>query len=144
MSLVSTAKVMVFSIALIAILIAMLGVVNTILMSVFERFQEIGIIKSMGAMPWDVFRMIWTETVILCLLGGALGIGFSFGLAKLTDLLIRRLLPYTPTGSLVIINGRLALTTLGIVLAIGLLSGVYPAWRAARVRPLESIRSEGD
>ncbi|MHB8054749.1 MAG: ABC transporter permease [Candidatus Aminicenantales bacterium] len=144
MSLVSTAKVMVFSIALIAILIAMLGVVNTILMSVFERFQEIGIIKSMGAMPWDVFRMIWTETVILCLLGGSVGIGFSFGLAKLTDILIRRLLPYTPTGSLIIVNGKLALMTLGIVLAVGLVSGVYPAWRAARVRPLESIRSEGD
>ena len=144
MSLVSTAKVMVFSIALIAILIAMLGVINTILMSVFERVQEIGIIKSMGAMPWDVFRMIWTETVILCLLGGGLGIGFSFVLAKITDVLIRRLLPYTPTGSLIIINGSLALLTLGVVVAIGLISGVYPAWRASRVRPLESIRSEGD
>ncbi len=144
MSLVSTAKVMVFSIALIAILIAMLGVVNTILMSVFERFQEIGIIKSMGAMPWDVFRMIWTETVILCLSGAAVGIGFSFALSKITDILIRRLLPYTPTGSLVIVNGSLALTTLGIVLLIGLLSGIYPSWKAARVRPLESIRSEGD
>jgi putative ABC transport system permease protein len=122
----------------------MLGVINSILMSVFERFQEIGIIKSMGAMPWDVFRMIWTETVILCLLGGAIGVAFSFALSKITDLLIRRLLPYTPTGSLVIINARLGLLTLAVVVAIGLVSGVYPAWRAARVRPLESIRSEGE
>jgi putative ABC transport system permease protein len=144
MGLISTAKVMVFSIALIAILIAMLGVINTILMSVLERVQEIGIIKSMGAMPKDVFRMIWTETVILCLLGGVLGVGISFGLAKITDLLIRRLLPYTPTGSLVIVNGSLALTTLLVVVGIGLVSGIYPSWRAARVRPLESIRSEGD
>jgi putative ABC transport system permease protein len=144
LSLVATAKVMVFSIALIAILIAMIGVINTILMSVFERFQEIGIIKSMGAMPRDVFRMIWTETVILCLLGGLLGVGLSFGLSQLTDLLIRRLLPYTPTGSLIIVNPALALMTLAIVLVIGLLSGIYPAWRASRVRPLESIRSEGE
>ncbi len=144
MSLVSTAKVMVFSIALIAILIAMLGVVNTILMSVFERFQEIGIVKSMGAMPWDVFRMIWTETVIICILGGVAGVWFSFALSRMTDLLIRKLLPFTPTGSLVAINASLGLMTLGIVLVIGLLSGIYPAWRAARVRPLESIRSEGD
>ena len=144
MSLVATAKVMVFSIAVIAILIAMVGVINTILMSVFERFQEIGIMKSMGAMPKDVFRMIWTETVILCLLGGALGLALAYGLAKVTDVLIRRLLPYTPTGSLVLIDGRLMLTTLAVVLGIGLISGIYPAWRAARVRPLESIRSEGD
>ncbi len=51
MSLVSTAKVLVLSIAIIAILIAMVGVVNTILMSVHERFQEIGILKTIGAMP---------------------------------------------------------------------------------------------
>jgi putative ABC transport system permease protein len=135
---------MVLSIALIAILIAMLGVVNTILMSVIERYQEIGIIKSMGAMPWDVFRMIWTETVILCLLGGGVGIGFSLALSKAMDILIRRLLPYTPTGSLVAVNSGLTFLTLAVILGIGLLSGIYPAWRASRVRPLESIRSEGD
>ena len=144
MSLISTAKMMVFSIALIAILIAMLGVVNTILMSVFERFQEIGIIKSIGAMPWDVFKLIWVETIILCLLGGGLGIGFSFVLSKITETLIRSLLPYTPTGSLVVISAGLGLLTMAMVLGIGIVSGLYPAWRAARVRPLESIRSEGE
>ncbi|OGD26621.1 MAG: hypothetical protein A2Y56_09740 [Candidatus Aminicenantes bacterium RBG_13_63_10] len=144
MGLVSTAKVMVLSIALIAILIAMLGVVNTILMSVIERTQEIGIIKSMGAMPRDVFRMIWTETVVLCLLGGALGVGLSLALAEGTDVLIRGLLPYTPTGSLIAVDPGLALLTLAVIMGVGLVSGVYPAWRAARVRPLESIRSEGD
>jgi len=144
MGLVATAKVMVFSIAVIAILIAMVGVINTILMSVFERFREIGIMKSMGAMPLDVFRMIWTETVVLCLLGGALGLAMAYGLARVTDLLIRRLLPYAPTGSLVLIDGRLMLTTFAVVLGIGLVSGIYPAWRAARVRPLESIRGEGE
>ena len=144
MSLISTAKMMVFSIALIALLIAMLGVVNTILMSVFERFQEIGIIKSIGAMPWDVFKLVWVETIILCLLGGALGIGFSFALSKITETLIRSLLPYTPTGSLVVISAGLGLLTMAMVLGIGIVSGIYPAWRAARVRPLESIRSEGE
>ncbi len=144
MSLVSTAKVMVLSIALIAILIAMVGVINTILMSVFERFQEIGILKSMGAMPSDVFRMIWVETVILCILGGGLGIGLGLAMSRLTDFLIRRLLPYTPTGSLIQIDGRLTLITVAAIIVLGLLSGLYPAWRASRVRPLESIRSEGE
>lgn len=144
MSLVSTAKVMVLSIALIAILIAMVGVINTILMSVFERFQEIGILKSMGAMPSDVFRMIWVETVILCILGGGLGIGLGLAMSRVTDFLIRRLLPYTPTGSLIQIDGRLTLITVAAIIVLGLLSGLYPAWRASRVRPLESIRSEGE
>jgi putative ABC transport system permease protein len=144
MSLISTAKMMVFSIALIAILIAMLGVVNTILMSVFERFQEIGILKSIGAMPWDVFKLIWVETIILCLLGGGLGIVFSIILSKITEALIRGLLPYTPTGGLVVISAGLGALTMALVVGIGIVSGLYPAWRAARVRPLESIRSEGE
>lgn len=142
MTLVSTAKVMVFSIALIAILISVVGVVNTILMSVMERLQEIGILKSMGATAWDIFKLIWLETLILCISGGVIGALFALGTAKLTDVLIRRLLPYAPSGGLVQINPSLVLLTFGIVILIGLLSGVYPSWKAGRVRPLEAIRSQ--
>ncbi|MCU0607861.1 MAG: ABC transporter permease [Candidatus Edwardsbacteria bacterium] len=142
MSLVSTAKVMVFSIALIAILIAVVGVINTILMSVMERLQEIGILKSMGAMASDIFQLIWLETLMLCVTGGAIGTALAVATAKITELLIRRLLPYTPTGGLVRIDPPLVLLTFGVVTAIGLLAGVYPSWRAGRVRPIEAIRSE--
>jgi len=142
MTLVSTARVMVFSIALIAILIAMMGVVNTVLMSVMERRQEIGILKSMGAMAGDVFKLVWLETIILCVGGGLIGTGLALITARLTDLLVRRLLPYSPSGGLVAIDARLVLMALGIVTAIGLASGVYPSWKAARMRPLDTIRSE--
>jgi putative ABC transport system permease protein len=142
MTLISTAKVMVLSIALIAILIAVVGVVNTILMSVMERRQEIGILKAMGAKARDIFKLIWIETVILCAAGGVVGCAMALGTAKLTEVLIRRLLPYTPSGGLVTIDWRLAIFTLGVVTLIGILSGVYPAWKAGSVRPLETIRSE--
>lgn len=144
MSLVSTAKVMVFSIAVIAILIAIVGVINTILMSVMERLQEIGILKSMGAMASDIFKLIWLETLILCLSGGFIGTVMALLTARLTEALIRNLLPYTPTGGLVRIDAPLVLLTFGVVTLIGLLSGIYPSWRAGRVRPLEAIRSETD
>ena len=142
MKLISTAKVMVFSIAIIAILIAMVGVVNTIMTSVWERMQEIGILKTIGAMPLDIFKLIWTETMILCTAGGILGIAFALILARVTDILIRTVLPYAPGGGLVLIDLRLALITLGAIMCIGLLSGIYPAWRAGRIRPLEAIRGE--
>lgn len=142
MNLVSTAKVMVLSIAIIAVLIAMVGVINTILMSVFERYQEIGILKSIGAMPEDIFKLIWIETFILCFLGGLLGTLMAFSLSQITEVLIRQLLPYAPTGSLILLDFKLIFMTLISVLVIGLVSGVYPSWKAARVRPLESIRNE--
>jgi putative ABC transport system permease protein len=143
MKLVSTARIMVLSIAVIAILIAMVGVVNTILMSVLERQQEIGILKTMGAMPSDIFLLVWTESLILCTGGGIAGIGLAFAFAWLTDIMARRILPYAPSGGLVAIDMRLAFTTLLVIVVVGLLSGLYPAWKAGRVRPLESIRSNG-
>jgi len=142
MTLVSTAKVMVFSIALIAILISVVGVINTILMSVMERLQEIGILKSMGATAWDIFKLIWLETLILCISGGIIGAALAMATAKLTEVLIRQLLPYAPSGGLVQISLPLVILTFGVVILIGLLSGVYPSWKAGRVRPLEAIRSQ--
>lgn len=143
MKLITTARIMVLSIAIIALLIAMVGVVNTILMSVLERKQEIGILKTMGAMPWDIFCLVWTETLLLCACGGTAGIGLAFVFARLSDILVRRILPYAPGGNLVAIDMRLSLLTLAVIVTVGLVSGIYPAWKAGRVRPLESIRSEG-
>ena len=142
MKLISTARVMVLSIAVVALLISMVGVVNTVLMSVLERKQEIGILKTMGALPLDIFRLVWTETLILCGVGGLAGIGFALAFARVTDLLVRRILPYAPGGGLVQIDAGLSLLTLLVILAVGLASGIYPAWRAGSMRPLESIRSE--
>jgi putative ABC transport system permease protein len=142
MTLVSTARVMVLSIAVIAVLIAMMGVINTVLMSVMERRQEIGILKSMGAMASDVFKLVWLETIVLCVCGGLIGTGLAMVTARVTDVLVRRLLPYSPSGGLVAIDGGLVLMTLGVVTAIGLAAGVYPSWKAARMRPLDTIRSE--
>ncbi len=144
-NLVSTARIMVMSIAIIAILIAMFGVMNTILMSVLERYQEIGIMKSMGATTWHIFHLIWFETIILCILGGLVGALMSLALASVTETMVRYIMPYAPSGSLIKIDLLLVLKSIGIITLIGLISGIYPALRAARVKPIEAIRdAEGE
>lgn len=144
MGLVSSAKAIVMALALIAVIIAMSGVINTVLMSVLERYGEIGILKSMGALPLDIFRLVWTETALLCLAGGGAGLALAALTARLSDAAVRHFLPYTPNGALIILDGRTALFALAVILAGGLLGGLYPAWRASQVRPLEAIRREGE
>jgi len=143
MNLLASAKAMVFAIAAIAVLIAMAGVVNTVLMSVFERYEEIGILKSMGAMPSDVFRLILAETGLLCLFGGAVGVAGAMLLSRVTEIAMRHFLLYAPNGRIIDITPSVAAGSFAAVVAAGLLSGLYPAWRAASVRPLEAIRGEG-
>ncbi|MDR2104938.1 MAG: FtsX-like permease family protein, partial [Deferribacteraceae bacterium] len=142
MSLVSSAKVIVMSIVAIAFAIAMFGVLNTVLMSVFERYQEIGILKSMGAMPFDIFKMVLFETTILCGIGGIIGVSVAILISGVSEYAIRYFIPFAPTGGLIQINSTLALTSVAAIIAIGLAGGIYPALRAASIRPLSAIRSE--
>ncbi|MDR1323583.1 MAG: ABC transporter permease [Candidatus Margulisbacteria bacterium] len=141
LSLVASAKVIVLSIAFIAFLIAMFGVLNTVLMSVFERFQEIGILKSIGALPRDVFQMILIETTLLCALGSLAGIIFACLFSSFSEMAIRYLLPFAPNGSLIIIGWPTVIFAFVSITLVGVAGGVYPSLRAASIRPLDSIRS---
>ncbi|GBR72739.1 macrolide ABC transporter permease protein [Candidatus Termititenax aidoneus] len=141
LSLVASAKIIVLSIAFIAFLIAMFGVLNTVLMSVFERFQEIGILKSIGALPRDVFQMILIETTLLCALGSLAGIIFAYLFSGFSEMVVRYLLPFAPNGSLIIIGWPTIIFAFVSITLVGVIGGVYPSLRAASIRPLDSIRS---
>jgi len=140
LNLISSAKVMANSVAIIAVFIAVIGVVNTILMSVFERTQEIGVIKAIGASRMDVFRLIWTETIIVCAMGGVLGSVVAFFGSGAVEHILKSILPYAPSGRLVLIGPGLLLWAFLGAVAVGLISGFYPAWRASSMRPVEAIR----
>ena len=135
LNLISSAKLMANSIAVIAIFIAVIGVVNTILMSVFER-----IMKAIGASKTGVFKLIWIETILICLLGGILGSCFALLGSSLVENIIKRILPYAPSGQLVQITPNLLAGAVAGAIVLGLFAGIYPAWRAASMRPVEAIR----
>lgn len=141
LNLVSSARVMASSIALIAIFIAIIGVTNTILMSVFERTREIGVMKALGASAFDVFKIIWLETVLMCFLGGVLGIVLAFLGSNVAEQIIRHILPYTPAGKIVYIKLPVLWLSLLATVVMGLVAGTYPALRASIMKPIEAIRS---
>ena len=141
LNLVSSAKVMANSVAIIAIFIAVIGVVNTILMSVFERTKEIGVMKAIGASALDIFKLIWTETILVCTVGGILGSIFALLGSGIVENIIKRILPYAPSGQLVLISPSLLFSAFIGAIILGIFSGIYPAWRASSMRPVEAIRA---
>lgn len=141
LNLVNSAKILIMSVAFIAIFVAILGVINTILMSVFERTQEIGIMKAIGASRLDIFQLIWMETLIVCTLGGIFGSIIAIFGGNLVEILVRKVMPYAPGGRLLLITPALLLFSFLGVIVVGIISGVYPAFKAASMRPIEVIRS---
>ena len=140
-SLVGTAQTMVAAVAVIAILVAIIGVVNSVLTSVHERTGEIGVLKAVGAGRAQIFRLVWLETLLTSLAGAVPGSLLAAGGARLTDAALRHLLNIGVTQPLVRITpGLLGAAILGAVV-LGLLAGIWPAGRAAGLRPVEAIRS---
>jgi putative ABC transport system permease protein len=141
LNLVSSARAMASSIAFIAVFIALIGVTNTILMSVFERTREIGVMKALGASATDIFKVIWMETTLICMLGGALGVALAVLGSSIVEQIIRQVLPYAPAGRLVFIKPSLLAVSFLATVLMGLLAGTYPALRASLMKPIEAIRS---
>ncbi|MEK7396420.1 MAG: FtsX-like permease family protein, partial [Candidatus Poribacteria bacterium] len=144
LNLVQTAKILVMAVASIAIFVALIGVMNTILMSVFERTQEIGIMKAIGASKFDIFRFIWLETIIICALGGVFGTLIAVFGGKGIEKLIRVVMSragYVPAGEIISFTPQIIITCFIGAIVLGILSGIWPAYRAAKMRPIEAIRS---
>lgn len=143
LNLVQTAKILIMSVAIIAIIVALIGVMNTILMSVFERTKEIGIMKAMGASRTDIFKVIWLETVIICSLGGLIGNLIAIFGGNFIEQLIRGVMQrtgYVPAGQIVQFSPQIIIGCFLGAICLGVLSGILPAYRACSMRPVEAIR----
>ncbi|MFF3452486.1 ABC transporter permease [Streptomyces sp. NPDC002667] len=129
---------MLYGLLAMAVIVAVLGVVNTLAMSVFERSQEIGMLRAIGLDRKGIKRMVRLESLVISLFGGVLGIGLGvfFGWAA-GELLGSRM----PTYELVLPWGRMALFLL-LAAAVGVLAALWPARRAARLNMLTAIKSE--
>jgi len=139
-NLISSAKVMTSSVAVIAIIVAIIGVINTILMSVLERTKEIGILKAIGASSFNIFQLIWFETTLICALGGVVGNIFALIGSGIIEFILKGALPYAPAGKLVFLEPSLVISSIVLAVIVGLITGIYPALRASRLRPVEAIR----
>ncbi len=137
----------------IALLVAAIGIANTMTMAIFERTKEIGIMKALGATNNDVLRIFLTEAGAIGLLGGLVGTASGWGLGKVIDFIVRQYAQSQQAGQgggaadqpvmhYVISPLWLLAFALGFATLIGLISGAYPALRAASMKPLKALRTD--
>ncbi|HKR85861.1 MAG TPA: FtsX-like permease family protein, partial [Terriglobales bacterium] len=127
-----------------ALTVASIGIVNTLVMAVLERRREIGIMKAIGASDEDVRGLFFAEAGAMGLLGGSLGVVFGWAIGKIigmgTNIYLRN--QGFPPENFWAVTWWLVLFALGIAFLISLLSGLYPASRAAKLDPVQALRYE--
>jgi putative ABC transport system permease protein len=121
----------------IALIVGILGIVNTMAMSVFERTREIGILRALGWKSWNIMLLIQTEAAVLGLVGGLIGICVGLGVMRLMSVL-----PQTASVVSASVSPLHLLEALGIALLSGLVAGAIPAWRGAHLSPVEALRHD--
>jgi putative ABC transport system permease protein len=128
-----TLTILLASVAAISLLVGGIGVMNIMLVSVTERTSEIGLRKALGATPLDLFRQFVIEAGMLTAVGGLLGVGTGLAVGYIVPRAANIAVTITPLPVLVAV---------GVAVAVGLVFGVYPALRAARLAPIEALRAQ--
>ncbi len=129
----SNIYIVTIGVAAISLVVGGIVVMNIMLVSVTERTKEIGIRKAVGARRIDILRQFLIEAVTVTAIGGAIGVVTGFGLAYLLSFLM---------GFPLLLSINSAVLGVGVSSIVGIISGLWPAWRAARLDPIEALRAE--
>jgi putative ABC transport system permease protein len=116
------------------LLVGGIGIMNIMLVSVAERTREIGVRKAIGATDTEVLLQFLLEALLLTLIGGLAGIGLGVGVSAL----LPEINPIIPTS----VTGTSIVLAFGVSALVGLVFGIVPAYRSARLEPVEALRRE--
>ena len=126
----------------VALLVAAIGIANTMVMAVLERTREIGIMKAVGAAPRDIRLLFLTEAGLVGVFGGAIGLALGIGGGRVIEEVIRQLNPKTSPSAIFVVDLPLALGSLALALGVSLIAGFLPSRRAMRMSALAALRYE--
>jgi putative ABC transport system permease protein len=131
-------KTILISIASISVIVASIGIMNSIYTSVLERIKEIGVLKSIGAKLSDIVFLFVSESIILSLVGGFIGLGFGYGIAKFVEIY---LISQNFDILHIVVSEYEIILTFVLSLVIGFISGILPAKKASKLKPVDALRN---
>jgi len=141
MNLAGSARSLLLTVIVVALIISAFGIINTLLMSVNERTREFGMMKAIGASGTDIGKMVLLETIVITISGGMLGTVAALAGSRVIESFVKGMLPYSPRGSFISFSPELVAFALAFSVILGLVCGIYPAFISSRLTPMEAIRS---
>jgi len=149
-----TMRLMLGAVGGVALLVAAFGVANTMMMAILERTREIGIMKAIGATDEAILTLFLLEAGLVGLAGGVTGVALAHGLANLVNTALLNapqseggyyFLPFDPNqigGQLLVIPSELTGFAIALATGVGIVAGLYPAWRAAQMPPVLALKHD--
>jgi len=142
LNLVGAVRSLLLSIAAVAVAVSVLGVFNTLLAAVVERTTELSVMRALGASRLQIVGLITTEAILLTGAASLAGIVLALVIGKGIENLVKQFVPLAPAESLLWPTAFILGQSLLLGVAVGVLGGLYPAWRASQMQPAEALKSE--
>jgi len=142
LNLVGAVRTLLLSVAFVAVAVSMLGVFNTLLAAVVERTDELSVMRAIGASRAQIAGLITTEALLLTGAGSIVGILIALIVGSGIENVVKQFVPLAPAESLMAPTAAILFQSVALGVGMGLLGGLYPAWRAGRLSPAEALKAE--
>jgi putative ABC transport system permease protein len=140
LNLIGSVRILTQALALLAIAISILGVLNTLLTAVVERSGELSLMRALGASRRQVFALLVLESLLLTGAGSILGLALAAATGGPLERIARDFVLFAPHGDLILLTRGTVMKCLSVGLATGVLACLYPAWKASRAQPAHAMR----
>ena len=142
LNLVGTVRTLVLSVAIIAVAVSVLSVFNALLAAVVERTNELSVMRALGASRSQILGLITTEALLLTGVGSVAGLVLALLAGRGIESLVRPFVPLAPAEALLSPTAAILFQSLAVGVVVGLLGGLYPAWRASQLHPATALKAE--